>query len=470
MAPPRPRRSARLVACAIFAFIAVLPVAGQTRITPPKNKFTPEQDVKLGLEAAAEARQQLPVIHDREVSGYLTGVGERLVAAAPPELNHPAYEYSFTCVNLREINAFALPGGPMFVNRGMIDAAGLEGEMAGVMAHELAHVLLRHGTANITKAQSPGIQLGALAGAIAGAIIGGTAGAVVADGTQFGLGTLMLKYGRDYERQADLLGAQIMARAGYDPRDLARMFERIQQQGGGGGPEWLSSHPNPGNRTEYIEQEAAQLRIVNPIRETPEFDRVRAGFQDMGPPMTAEQAARRARTGRRAPAVGTLGGPVPPPSTQYRAVRGGQLLEASVPANWRPLSTNSSIRFVPDNAFGEVDGRYVFTHGVEMGVARTGTRDLDAATEQFIGGLASSNDLRQAGEVRATQLAQRSALATPLVNRSDVTGRDERVTVYTALMADGNLFYYATVVPEDDAGHYQDAFARVRQSIRLRDR
>ena len=127
------------------------------------------------------------------------------------------------------------------------------------MAHELAHVLLRHGTANATKAQ--GFQIGALAGAIAGAVIGGGWGEVISQGSQFGLGTWLMKYSREYERQADIVGVQIMARAGYDPRDLAHMFETIQKQGGNGGPEWLSSHPNPGNRTQYINQEAAQLRI-----------------------------------------------------------------------------------------------------------------------------------------------------------------------------------------------------------------
>ena len=112
------------------------------------------------------------------------------------------------------------------------------------MAHELAHVLLRHGTANATKAQ--GFQIGALAGAIAGAVIGGGLGADrSSQGSQFGLGTWLMKYSRDYEKQADLLGAQIMARAGYDPRDLAHMFETIQQQGGGGGAAVAEQSPEP---------------------------------------------------------------------------------------------------------------------------------------------------------------------------------------------------------------------------------
>src|SRR6185369_5731238 len=200
----------------LLVFTLVATAAAQTRITPPKNKYSPDDDVKLGREAAAEVRQQYPIIADAQITSYLETLGKRLVAAAPDELRQPKFEYSFTPVNLKEINAFALPGGPMFVNRGMMEAATTEGQVAGVMAHELSHVLLRHGTANATKAQ--GFQLGALAGAIAGAVVGGKAGAAISEGSQFGLGTWFMKYSREYEKQADLLGAQIMARAGYDPR------------------------------------------------------------------------------------------------------------------------------------------------------------------------------------------------------------------------------------------------------------
>ena len=251
-------------------------VAAQTKVIPPKNKYTPEQDVQIGREAASEVRQQYPVINDSQIRNYLERLGDRLVEAAPRELNNPAFEYSFTPVNLKDINAFALPGGPMFVNRGMIQAAATEGEVAGVMAHELAHVLLRHGTANATKQQ--GFQIGAIAGAIAGAVIGGNLGQIVSQGSQFGLGTWLMKYSREYEKDADIVGAQIMARAGYDPRDLAHMFETIQKQGGGGGPEFLSDHPNPGNRTQYINAEAQQLRIA-PASERPGLSTGARAFQ-----------------------------------------------------------------------------------------------------------------------------------------------------------------------------------------------
>ena len=227
--------STRVGALALVWSVAMASLVAQTAIKLPKNRFTPEQDVKLGQEAAAEVRQQYPIIENSKIASYLTMLGDRLVAAAPPELKQPVYQYSFTPVNVKEINAFALPGGPMFVNRGMFDAAESEGEVVGVMAHELSHVLLRHGTANASKAQNPWLQLGQLAGQVGGAIVGGAAGSAISQGSQFGLGILLLRYSRDFERQADLLGSQIMARAGYDPRSLAHMFQTIQQESGGSG-------------------------------------------------------------------------------------------------------------------------------------------------------------------------------------------------------------------------------------------
>src|SRR3954470_10282731 len=244
---------------AVILAATVTAASAQTKITAPKNKYSPADDVKLGQEAAQQVQKEMPVMRDEQVNSYLNNIGRRLVNAIPNQFQHPEFRYTFTGVNLREINAFALPGGPMFINRGMIEKAHNEGEVAGVMAHELSHVALRHGTAQQTKATP--YAIGQIAGQIAGAIIGGRTGSVIAQGSQIGIGTYFLKYSREYEKQADLLGAQIMARAGYDPRDLAHMFETIQKQGGGSAPEWLSDHPDPGNRTQYINAEAEHLTI-----------------------------------------------------------------------------------------------------------------------------------------------------------------------------------------------------------------
>jgi hypothetical protein len=168
--------------------------------------------------------------------------------------------------------------------------------------------------------------------------------------------------------------------------------------------------------------------------------------------------------------AGRIGEPVPPPSAQFRTVQGGRLFQADVPGNWQAISANSSIKYVPPNGYGTVgNGQTVFTHGVELGVSRASSRDLNDATQSLIVAFARSNpDLRQAGDPREIQMAQRRALAVPLLNRSALGGT-ERIGVYTTFLADGNLFYYATIVPDREADQYRLVFDRIGRSIRLRD-
>ena len=465
--------STRSVAVAIVLSLSVPGLFAQTAIKLPKNRYTPEQDVKLGREAAAEIRQQYPIIKDEKIQRYLTSLGDRLVAVAPPELKQPVYEYSFTPVNLKEINAFALPGGPMFVHRGMFDAAAAEGEVVGVMAHELAHVLLRHGTANASKAQNPWLQLGQLAGVVGGAMVGGAAGSAIAQTSEFGLGTLLLRYSRDFEKQADLLGAQIMARAGYDPRALARMFETIARESrssGSGGPQWMSSHPDPGNRTIYITKEAELLTIASRADESG-FQASKSVFASLPPAKSMGELARRGGDGGgetgASTGVGTPGQPVPQPSKEYRTITGGGVFQAAVPSNWTALSGKSAIKVVPQNGYGQVSGQTVFTHGIEFGVTQAGSRDLKQATNAWLNAVAQNNpDLKLAGEQQVVRISQRSAIATPLVNPSPLGGR-ERINVYSTFLVDGSLFYYLTIVPENEGATYQEAFQRIGESIKL---
>jgi Zn-dependent protease with chaperone function len=463
---------------AALALVLSASLAAQTAIKPPKNRYTPEDDVKLGREAAAEVRKQYPVIENGRIRDYLDRLGRELVAQAPPELNKPEFEYSFTPVNLKDINAFALPGGPMFVTRGMVEAATSEGQVVGVMAHELAHVLLRHGTANATKAQNA--QFGALAGAIAGAIIGGRVGSAVQQGSQFGLGTLLLKYSREYEKQADILGAQLMARAGYDPNDLARMFEIIEKQSkGSGAPEWLSDHPNPGNRSQYIAQEARALPVGTRAGGASDFQGVKQVFAQQPQAQSMGELAKRGTrdgegsttsSGGVLASTGTPGQPVPLPSNRQRTERGGSIFQVQVPDNWRTLSANSYIRYVPENAYGPMNGQNVLTHGVELGVARAASTDLESATDAFIAALMrGETTVQRSGDPRLVNLAGRRAVATPLVNRSPLGG-DERLGIYTAQLADGNLFYVITVVPDRDEAAYAATFESILRSIRLNDR
>jgi predicted Zn-dependent protease len=178
--------AASIIATVLFS----VSLGAETQIQPRRNRFTPAEDVRLGRQAAADVRQQLPMLNDRATEDLVERIGARLVAAVPPRFRQPTFRYSFDVVNSREINAFALPGGPMFLNRGMLQAARTDDEVAGVMAHELSHVVLRHGTLQASKAQK--FQLGAIAGQVLGSIVGGRTGQVISLGSQVGLGTYFL--------------------------------------------------------------------------------------------------------------------------------------------------------------------------------------------------------------------------------------------------------------------------------------
>ena len=158
-----------------------------------------------------------------------------------------------------------------------------------------------------------------------------------------------------------------------------------------------------------------------------------------------------------------------PPSSQFRNISGGKVFQADVPSNWTSLPAKSAIKIVPQNGYGQLNGQTVFSHGVEFGVTQAGSRDLQDATNIWLKAVSQNNpDLRLSGEQRAIRISQRSALATPLVNPSPLGGR-ERIGVYTTFLVDGTLFYYLTIVPENDASAFQDTFRRIGESIRLTD-
>ncbi len=459
---------------AILASTAILAMhvssVAQTPIERHSNSYSPEQDVQLGRQAAAEVRQQMPMLNDERTEDLVERIGDRLVAEIPAEWEQPAFRYSFDVVNLKEINAFALPGGPMFLHRGMIEAARTEGEVAGVMAHELSHVVLRHGTVQATKGQK--FQIGAIAGQILGAIVGGRTGDVIAQGSQFGLGAYFLKYSREYEREADLLGAQIMARAGYDPRQMANMFRTIQAQGGSRGPEWLSSHPDPGNRYEAINREAAMLEIEGNAGTSAEFNTVKSRLAQMSPAPTAQQAARTAQTGQRVPtSTSARNVRVEPPSGQWRSYQPGNFLRLSVPANWQQIGGGNTVRYAPEGGYFQTEGgRSTFTHGIEIGVIDGDGASLQQATERLLRSFAQSNpQLRRQGGYARANFGGRQGLTTTLANVSEVTGEREAVNISTVQLRDGSVLFMVGVAPQSEARTYLNTFSRVRQSLQLAD-
>ena len=454
-------------AAVLAVFVASLTLAdAQTKVTAPSNKYSVADDVKLGREAAAEVRKEMPMLTDDRVDDYIERIGERLARNVPAEFQHNEFRYTFDVVNLAEINAFALPGGPMFAHRGMIEKAGSEAEIAGVLAHEISHVALRHGTAQASKAGK--YQLGQMGAAVLGAILGGRTGEYVSAGGQFLAGSLFLRYSREYEKQADILGAQIMARSGYDPRAMATMFQRIEKESGGRAPEWLSNHPNPGNRAAYITKEAQSLRVSDPITDSSDFRSVQARLGQMSPAMTSEEAARRGNTR----STGTNGGSRPTgrvdaPSTRFNTYDEGGVFRISVPSNWREMASENNVTFAPEGGYGAIDEASVFTHGVQVGIARNERHDLQEATDELLASLAQGNRGmgRPSGYTRGT-IGGREALRTVVANNAESTGR-ERLTIYTTQLQNGTLFYMIGVAPEREAGTYDGVFQRVASSIRF---
>ena len=460
----------------------------QTRIVAPKNKYKVQDDIKLGNDAARQVERQFPLINDEDANAYLERVGQRLVESIPREFAQPAFNYRFRWVNARDINAFALPGGPMYVNRGMLEAAKNEGEMAGVMAHEISHVALRHATAQATKQQSAKNTLGTIGLILGGAILGGQAGAQLG---ALGAAAWMTKYSREYESQADTLGAQIMANAGYDPHDLANMFQTIQQQSGGRGtPQWLSDHPDPGNRYNAINREARFLHVSsNPIKVTRDFERIKAKFRAMPQARTMAEIERAAQNGQvydnSHPAGGNdpSGGSYPSdggaisngrytssvaaPSARMQAYTGISWLRVNVPSNWTDLSENNEVQFAPEGAYGDQG----ITRGIMMGMYSGSNNDLETASENYLNGVLSVNSyLRQRGSFVETTLAGRPAYTTTAVGTSPITGRTEVATIYTTELRSGGLFYAITVVPQDESYKYTSTFRNVINSIRLNER
>ena len=234
------------------------------------NLFSPEQDIELGEASAEEIRRQVVVVRDERTERYVQRLGERVAAAAPGY----KFPYKFVVVASPEVNAFALPGGYVFVNEGAIEAARSEGELAGVLAHEIAHVSLRHGTTQASRAYlaKTGLNiLNAITVALQGDV--GRLAAVVGGA---GANRFFLKSNREAEVQADAEGARLLAAAGYDPRDMADFFERLYERGGRE-QESAGDHPDPASRVAAIDKVVAGLEPVKArASDSAEFRRIKS--------------------------------------------------------------------------------------------------------------------------------------------------------------------------------------------------
>src|SRR6202161_4547618 len=345
--------------CAVCLVLGTPPLLGQrTQLKPPWNMYSPQTDVQLGKQNALLMEKRLPLCNDPKVDAYLTKLGFRLVSKLPTR--GMQYPWEFHCVNDKSINAFALPGGYVFVNRGAIEASDNEAQLAAVMGHELSHVALRHGTAQASKAQGAAGLFGGLFG-------GSTGGALLTQGVALGAGGLLLRYSRTDETQADIMGTQVLYDAGYDPRAMSQFFEKLEAESKGKNPpQFLSDHPNPGNRVERVDEEIEKLGGVPPNakRDSGEFEAIKR--EVMALPVAKKNAG--------AIPVGDPAQPPPAASTHFADYK-HSAFAMSYPDNWSVSESDGGAAFAPKNGVVQgSDGQAALAYGI---IVNTRAEQLD---------------------------------------------------------------------------------------------
>ena len=480
--------------------VAVSGIASaQTQIKPGFNLFSAEQDIEIGRKSALEVERQLPILHDAQLDAYVNAIGARLAAVIPGA----KFPYQFKVVNASDINAFALPGGFMYLNRGLIEAAKNEGQLAGVVAHEMSHVALRHGTNHASKAYLGQTGLGLLGGLLGNdesssdKLIGAVGG--------FGLNMLFLKFSRTDEEQADIVGAQTLAKAGYNPRDMVDFFDMLaaeRTRNPSKVEQFFSSHPAPADRATRIRNEMTQLTI-RPTQPVGGLVPVQATLAKMPAAHSMQQIAQnvpatpqpRAYT----PVAPSAASGIPAPSATFQAfqARNG-FFRIDHPSNWRSYESADGlgVTFAPaggvvsaggheqDLIEGVVINHYApfFNDGESTAapVAFRGSsrgkggksaqqRSLASAMNDLVGQIVRTNPTLKLvpNSQRIEKNRGGSALSLVLAGRSPVTGVDERVTVFTRALPDDHVVYALCITPGAEHGALEATFRRMMGSMRV---
>jgi hypothetical protein len=448
---------------------------------PGNPSMTRNQQQKLGLQVAREVYKQMPVLPDSSpLTKYVQKIGERLAKTIPPEHSWP---FQFHVIEQKEINAFALPGGPMFVNVGTIRSAENEAELAGVMAHEMAHVYMQHSAKQQQKSSLLG-GLAGIAGAIAGAW-GGNWGTLAQTGIQFGAGTLMLKYSRADEAQADAVGAIIMWKADYDPIALADFFEKLEKQGGSG-PQFLSDHPNPGNRRAAIEREIVEWPDEPYRHDDAEFAAARKEAEK-APAYSAQEISDGAKSGRWS-VQNRNNGAVLPGTTEAVATVPAAPMSAVQPSSEFRVTALSTMRIArPDNWYvtrgQEADSATIappagtsggsVAYGVIIQVVRP--QGSNVSLQRFTLAVAQnlqSNDanMQQTDRFRQFSISGRTAGSVGLQTISPMPGPDgksqaEQDWLVTIPRGDGTAIVLIFVSPQRHFDQLKPTFDRMLRSI-----
>jgi beta-barrel assembly-enhancing protease len=453
---------------------------------PGRPSMSKDKQEQLGLKTAAEVYKQMPVLPDSDpVTKYVQQLGAKLVPVIPRQESWP---YQFHVVQQSDINAFALPGGPIFVNVGTITAADSEAELAGVLAHEMSHVYMQHSAKQAPKQEWANV-LGALGG-----MLGGAAGDLAKVGIQLGAGTLLMKYSRGDEAQADEVGAIIMYKAGYDPRAMAQFFEKLQKLVGNGGPQFLSDHPNPGNRVEAVDKEISKWPPKQYAASAPAFAQVKQEAKGIKA-YNAQQISAGAKSGEWAQQnqksgsvprdIQEAGGPVTAaanngtlsnvsyqqvePSGELKNFQGNGF-SIAYPANWQAGAGQNSATIAPAAGMGQ--------NAIAYGAIVSSAQNVDAnslneATDSLIQNLQQTNPgLRVFESPRKVSVAGTEGLATMLSGNSPIKEGDqpvpERDWLVTVPKPQGGMLYLVFIAPEKQFAQLQATYQKMLESLQVK--
>jgi Zn-dependent protease with chaperone function len=450
------------VALLFLAGLLVIPSAvfgvERLKFQPGFNLFKPGQDVQFGREAAGQADEQLPLLNDPQVVRYINDLGHRLASFAPH--SNSEYVWQFKVVNSSDINAFALPGGFIYVNRGAIEAAEDEAQIAGVMAHESGHVVMRHGTNQASKAMFAKL-VGGLLGGLARES-GSLTSQVFAELGGFGIGSWMLHNSREAEKQADEVGTYILYQAGYDPHAMAQFFEIIQKKYPQRTIQFFSDHPVPENRIKDVDEEIPLLGPPKPwTTNSPEFDAVKKRLLALPPPPKGKAGARGA--------AGSVNPPPPPSSTLVRY--DGQGFVIDYPDNWQVKKIEGAVALFPAGGFisgpeGDVNqayGAYISRYQPQ-GPKGWGLVD---ATQQLLDSWGESNPNLRVVKQSGVNVRGRPGLLTVVENDSPLEGQKETDRVLTLRQSD-SLLALVFVAPQASFDAYKPTFDAMLQSLEIR--
>ncbi len=467
---------------------------------PGQVSLTREQQQQLGLKAMSQVYQQMPVLPDSSpVTQYVQQLGKKLERVIPQQYTWP---YQFHVVEQKEINAFALPGGPIFINVGTITAADNEAELAGVIAHEMSHVYMQHSAKQMKQNVGPSILAGL--GQILGSMVGGVGGAIASIGGQMAGGMWSMKYSRGDEAQADAVGAIILWKAAYNPKAMAEFFQKLEKEAGPGGPQFLSDHPNPGNRVQAVDEEIKDWPSKSYNDNSQAFVAARQEATKVKA-YTAQQIDQGAKSGAWArenqktgavpkavpvsststpaePAAATPAPTATPANDSLAGLTYEQIkpsgsysqyqqngISISYPSNWQVSSSQNGVTIAPQAAVSQAAVAY----GVLIGSAQmpSGT-SLDQAAQVLAQNMEQSNPgLQASGSAKSVTVNGRQGRSQTLLGNSPVQENGKPLPEQDWLVAvagpNSQLVYAVFVSPQRDFSRLKSTYQKMLRSLQL---